>query len=79
MDLDANSLHFDTSSLLLSLAIGCVGFVCFTYGRRQRRFPQMLAGVALMIYPYFVTGPLPMGAVAVAVLGLMWAAIRMGA
>jgi hypothetical protein len=71
-------MNLDANSLLLSLAIGCVGFVCFTYGRKQRRFPQMLAGVTLMVYPYFVPGVWPMAAVALAVLALMWAAIRTG-
>jgi hypothetical protein len=72
-------MNLDPNSLLLSLAIGGVGFVCFTYGRKQRRFPQMLAGVALMVYPYFVPSPWPMAAVAVALLALMWVAIRLGA
>jgi len=72
-------MAFDANSLLLSLLIGSVGFVCFTYGRKQRRFPQMLAGVTLMVYPYFVPALWPMGAVAVAVLALMWGAIRLGA
>ena len=72
-------MTFDANSLLLSLLVGSVGFVCFAYGRKQRRFPQMLAGVTLMVYPYFVPGLWAMGAVAVAVLALMWGAIRLGA
>ncbi len=72
-------MNLEANSLLLSLAIGSVGFVCFAYGKRQARFPQMLAGVTLMVYPYFVSAPLPMGAVAVVVLGLLWGAIRLGA
>jgi hypothetical protein len=72
-------MNLDPSSLLLSLLIGCVGFVFFSYGRKQHRFPQMLAGVTLMVYPYFVSQVWWMGAVAVAVIGLMWGAIRLGA
>jgi hypothetical protein len=72
-------MNLDASSLLLSLLIGCVGFVCFSYGRKQHRFPQMLAGVTLMVYPYFVPQIGWMGAVAVVVIGLMWVAIRLGA
>ena len=72
-------LDLDANSLVLSLVIGCVGFVCFTYGKRQNRFPQMLAGVILAVYPYFVSNLIAMGAIAVAVLALMALAIRMGA
>jgi hypothetical protein len=72
-------VDFNANSLLLSLLIGCVGFVCFAYGKRQQRFPQMLAGIVLSIYPYFVTNLILMGAIAVAVLALMAAAIRFGA
>ncbi|MGH7269594.1 MAG: amino acid transport protein [Polyangiaceae bacterium] len=72
-------MTFDANSLLLSLAIGCVGFVCFAYGKRQGRLPQMAAGAILMIYPYFVPNLLPMAAVGALVLAVMWAAIRFGA
>jgi hypothetical protein len=72
-------LKFDGNSLVLSLVLGCVGFVCFAYGKRQRRFPQMFAGVVLSIFPYFVTNLIVMGAIAVLILVLMSVAIRLGA
>ncbi len=72
-------IDFDANSLLLSLLIGGVGFVCFAYGKRQQRFPQMLAGIVLSIYPFFVSKPIWMGAIAVAVLALLALAIRLGA
>ncbi len=71
MDLDANSL-------LMSLLVSCVGFVCFSYGRRQRRVPQIAAGVTLMVYPYFVSNLLVMAGIGVAILVLMTVAVRMG-
>lgn len=72
-------MAFDANSLLLSLAISSVGFVFFMYGKRQARLPQMLAGVALMAFPYFVTNLLAMGLVAAGIVGLFWLAIRLGA
>jgi hypothetical protein len=48
-------LNLDANALLVSLLIGCIGFVCFAYGKRQQRFPQMVAGVLLSVYPYFVS------------------------
>jgi hypothetical protein len=69
----------DGNALLLSLAIGCVGVACFVYGKRQGRFPQMLAGAALSIYPYFVSNLVVMAAIAVAVMVLLWVSVRLGA
>jgi hypothetical protein len=69
----------DGNALLLSLLIGCVGFVCFVYGKRQGRVPQMLAGIILSVYPYFVSNLLAMAAIAVVVLVLLGIAVRLGA
>jgi hypothetical protein len=72
-------LNLDANSLLVSLVIGCIGFVCFVYGKKQQRFPQMVAGVLLSVYPYFVSNLMLMTGIAVAILVLMGVAIRMGA
>jgi hypothetical protein len=72
-------MNFDGNALVLSLVISCIGFVCFAYGKRQRRFPQMFAGVVLSIFPYFVSNLIAMGLITVAVLVLLKLAIRMGA
>jgi hypothetical protein len=71
VDLDANVL-------LASLLVGAIGFVCFAYGKRQGRVPQMIAGVTLFVYPYFVTNALVTLGLAVAVLVALWLAVRMG-
>ncbi len=68
----------DGNALLLSLLIGCIGFVCFAYGKKQQRFPQMVAGIVLCVYPYFVSNLMLMGGIAVAVLALLAAAVRLG-
>jgi hypothetical protein len=73
------NLNLDANSLLLSLLIGCVGFVCFAYGKKQQRFPQMIAGVLLSVYPYFVSNLMLMAGIGVAILVLMTVAIRLGA
>lgn len=72
-------MAIDANSLLLSLAISSVGFVFFVYGKKQGRLPQMVAGLALMLFPYFVTNLLAMALVAVAIVGVFWLAIRFGA
>jgi len=72
MDLDGNVL-------LLSLVVSSVGFVCLAYGKKQGRVPQMVAGLALMIYPYFVSNLLVMALIAALVLGLLVVTVRLGA
>ena len=72
-------LNLDGNALLVSLLIGCIGFVCFAYGKRQQRFPQMVAGVLLSVYPYFVSNLMLMAGIAVAILVLLGVAVRLGA
>jgi len=45
----------DTSSLLWGLLFGSIGLGFFVYGRRQKTVVPLLCGVALMIFPYFVS------------------------
>ena len=45
----------DTSSLLWGLLFGSIGLGFFVYGRRQKRVVPLACGVALMIFPYFVS------------------------
>ena len=44
--------------LVSGLLFGGIGFVAFTYGKRQASFKAMLIGVLLMVYPYFVANML---------------------
>ncbi len=71
MDLDANAL-------LASLLISSIGVVAFVYGKRQSRFPQMLVGLALMGFPYFVSNIPLMFGIAAVLLGGLWGAVRLG-
>jgi hypothetical protein len=71
VDLDANAI-------LASLAIGLVGFAIFVYGKRQGRFPHMLAGVVLMVFPYFVPNLLLMTGIAAATVASLWLVVHLG-
>jgi hypothetical protein len=57
-----------TSSLLFAMLFGSIGFGYFIYGKKQQRFAALLAGLALIIFPYFVSNTY---ALVVAGLGLM--------
>ncbi len=72
------SLNFDANSFLASMLVSSIGFVLFMYGKRMRRGPQLVSGLILMIYPYFVPSILPMFAIAVVLLFLTWLAVKRG-
>lgn len=71
-------MSLDPLSLLVGFLVSGAGFVAFTYGKRQRRLPQMLAGVALMVMPYFVESLALELLLAGSLLALMWGAVRAG-
>jgi hypothetical protein len=66
------------NALLGSLLVGSVGLGVFAYGKRQRRLPHALAGVALMVFPYFVPNLALMLVIAAALLGLLYLASYLG-
>ena len=39
--------------MFLSLIPGGAGFVLLVYGKKEQRWPYIVAGLAYMIYPYF--------------------------
>jgi hypothetical protein len=69
-------MDFDANSLIASLIIGGIGTVSFIYGRKQSRVPQMVVGVLLIAYPYFISNVFLMIGIAVALLAALWASIR---
>ncbi len=44
-----------TASLLWGLLFGSIGVGFFIYGKRQSMIVPLLCGLALIVYPYFVT------------------------
>ncbi len=71
-------MDFDPTWLMLSLVPSGVGFVLFVYGKKQSRWPQLVAGVALMVYPYFATGVRSLLGVGALIGAGLWYAIRLG-
>ena len=71
-------MNLDPTWLFLSLVPSGIGFVLFIYGKKRGRWPQLTAGLALMIYPYVATSVAAIAGVGVLIgLGLWWA-IRLG-
>lgn len=50
----------ESSYLAISLIFSSIGLGYFIYGRKQKHKIAFYAGIALMVYPYFVTGTLGM-------------------
>jgi len=44
-----------TSLLIWGVVFGAVGLGFFTYGRRQKAVVPLMAGIALFIFPYFIS------------------------
>jgi len=71
-------MSLDPTWLFLSLIPGGIGFVLLVYGKKQGRWPQLVAGLLFMVYPYFATSVVSL-VVTGAVIGvLLWYAIRLG-
>jgi len=71
-------MRLDAGWLFASLIVSAIGFVLLHYGRKMARIPHVLAGVALLIYPYFVPGVVLTLVIAAAVLGVLALAVRLG-
>ena len=71
-------MSFDPSSLFLSLLIGSIGFVLLIYGKKQGRWPHMIAGLLFIVFPYFVESFLIMLAIGVAIGGGLWWLVSQG-
>ena len=71
-------MNLDPTWLFLSLIPGGIGFVLFVYGKKQQRWPQLGAGLALLIYPYFTDSVTALLIVGLAIGVGLFAAIRLG-
>lgn len=71
-------MSFDPSTLIAGFLISGVGFVLFSYGRKLGRFPHVVVGLVLLVFPYFVPGVLLMVGIAALLCGLLYLATRAG-
>jgi hypothetical protein len=60
------------ADLFGSLLFGIIGFAAFVYGKKSVLFVPMTAGVALMVYPYFVSQTWLLYAIGCALTVGMW-------
>ena len=68
----------DPSVLFFSLVIGSIGLGLFIFGKKQARWPQLVVGLVMMVYPYFTTALSSLIGIGL-LLGLaLWWALRLG-
>jgi len=70
-------LDFDVNVLIASLIPSGIGFVLFTYGKKQHRLPQLVGGIVLMVYPYFTPTMGAMLTVGALICVAVWAAVKL--
>ena len=71
-------MNLDPTWLFLSMIPSGIGFVLFVYGKKQQRWPYMLAGIVFSIYPYFTPSSVVMMLIGVALGTGLWLAVRAG-
>ena len=71
-------MSFSPAALFASLVVSGVGLGFFLYGKRQGRPLQLIAGLALMVFPYFVESASWMLGIAALIVGGLWLMSRFG-
>ena len=71
-------MDLDPTWLFLSLIPGGVGFVLAVYGKKEGRWPQAVAGLLLMVYPYFTSSVMSLVGVGAAIGLALYFALQAG-
>jgi hypothetical protein len=59
-------MSFDINQIIAGFIFGGIGFIAFVYGKRWTLWKPLALGLALMIYPYFVSDTLALYAIGTA-------------
>jgi len=59
-----------TSQLVWGVIFGAIGLGFFSYGKKQKAIIPLLAGIALFIFPYFISNVYLLVAVGAALMAL---------
>ncbi|HUR34390.1 MAG TPA: hypothetical protein VM032_11390 [Vicinamibacterales bacterium] len=71
-------MNFDPTWLFLSLFPSGIGFVLLVYGKKEGRWPQIVAGLLFLVYPYFTDSVTALVGVGVALGVGLWLGLRSG-
>jgi len=70
--------ELDATLLFLSLIPSGIGFVLFSYGRKQSEWLLMVGGLVLMVYPYFTSTVTSMVGVGLGIGALIYFGVNAG-
>ena len=71
-------MTFDSTWLFVSLIPSGVGLGLFLYGKKQSRVPQLIAGLLLMVYPFFTDTLLSLVGVGLAIGAALYYMLQTG-
>ena len=71
-------MNIDPTWLFLSLIPSGIGFVLIVYGKKQGRWPHLVAGLLLTVYPYVAPTLLALVGIGVVIGVGLWYVVRMG-
>ena len=63
---------FSPAKIAAYIIFGAVGFVAFIYGKKNAFWRPMVIGIALMAYPYFISGALMLYLIGIALTALLY-------
>jgi hypothetical protein len=69
---NAINLDISISGLIAAIIFSAIGLYYFREGRRISYYPLLITALALMIYPYFTTGPMFDWGIGFALWGAAW-------
>lgn len=58
------------ATLLWGMLFGAIGAGYFIYGKRQAMIVPLVCGIALVVYPWFVSGALPTVAIGIVLMAV---------
>jgi len=71
-------MDMSPGELFAGLLVSALGVGILMYGRKQRRPPQYVAGVLLLLCPFVGGGPWAVSGAGAAVVAALWLAVRLG-
>lgn len=60
------------SSFLWGMVLGSFGLGYFIYGKKQKMIMALICGMALMVYPYFISNAIALVCIGIALLVFPW-------
>jgi hypothetical protein len=60
----------NTSYLLWSVLFSSIGLGFFVYGKKQKAIVPLICGLILMVFPYFVSGSVPLVSIGAALVAV---------